>query len=157
MAWCLCSSHQIWSHGLGAQRVRWTLPMCIDCVSSLSYLAHVPIKYMECMATHNWHIVLRVTTYTNLGMAWLFYSFHQICSHSLCVICGLRWTSPLCIDCVSGLLCLAHAFAIYMECLTIHPWPVVYHVTTYTNLGMAWCFCSSHQIWSHRLFTLRLG
>jgi hypothetical protein len=35
------------------------------------------------VVTYPWHVVLRVTIYTDLMMAWLFYSSHQIWSHSL--------------------------------------------------------------------------
>ena len=31
VAWWFCSSHQIWSHSLGALRLRWTTSLCVDC------------------------------------------------------------------------------------------------------------------------------
>ena len=48
-------------------RVGWIEHLCIDCDSGLSDLAHAPTKYMECLATHPWHVVLCITTYTNWG------------------------------------------------------------------------------------------
>ena len=63
---------------LGCPRVGWIAPMSIDCISGLSYLSHAPIKYMECLATHPWHVVLHAMAYTNLRMAWLFCSSYQI-------------------------------------------------------------------------------
>ena len=46
MSWGFCSSHQIWSHSLGALVLGWTGFQCIDCVLGLSDLAYVPTKGM---------------------------------------------------------------------------------------------------------------
>ena len=95
---------------LGCSRVGLTAPLCIDCVSGLSYLAHAPIIYMECLATHPWHVVLCVTIYANPRMAWLdlFCSSHQIWLHRLGAL-RLGWTGSRCIDCFPCLSDIVHA------------------------------------------------
>ena len=58
---------------------------------------------------------------------------------------------------VSGLSDLAYVPTIHVKWVATHPWAVVLHLTTSTIMGMAWCFCSSHQILSHSLGALMLG
>ena len=146
------SSCQIWSHSLCALWLGCTVSQCIDCVPDLTDLVHVPTRYVKWVATQPYTVVLHVTTYTMLGMPWwlLYRSSCQIWSHSL----GdpwLGWTaSQRC--CRPGRP--DHAPTKYVKWVATHPWHVVLHVTRYTNLRMAWLFCSSQQIWPHSLGAL---
>ena len=86
---------------------------------------------MECLATHPWHIVLFVTTNTNLRMALLdlFCNSHQIWSHCLGAL-RLGWIGSQCIDCVPCFVSRNHAptkgmggnisMACFSSCNNIH-------------------------------------
>ena len=108
MVWLFCSSHQIWSHSLGALRLEWAVPPCIDCVSGLLDLAYASTRYMEYLETYPRNTVLHLTTYSILRMAWWFCNSLQIWSHSLGTL-RLGQTVSHCLDCVPGLSGLAHA------------------------------------------------
>ena len=44
---------------------------CIDYAPGFSYLAHTQTKHMEWLLSHLWHVILHVTIYTNLRMAYV--------------------------------------------------------------------------------------
>ena len=150
-------SCQTWAHILVGMWPGWRTSLCIDCTPGLSDLYRVPTWYVKRVATHPWHVVLpHVTIYTNLRVAWFFFSSHQISSPSVGGT-WLGWTSSMCINCVSGLQDLDHALIKYMKYLATYPWPVVLHLITYSITMMDLWSCSSNQIRSHRLGALRLG
>ena len=124
-----------------------------------------PRLVRPCICTHNTYgmdsntstaFVHSVTTYTNLTMAWLSCSAHQIWLHILATM-WLEWMVSLCVDYVSCLIYLEHTPTKYVQWVVTLPYPVVLHLETYPFLGMVWWFCSPHEIWYHSLGTLKLG
>jgi hypothetical protein len=86
-------------------------------------------------------LFLGIPTYTSLRMALGVCSYLQIWSHSV----GALWLGWMVFECNNYVPVLSdpiYARPRHVEWVATHPWFMVLHVTTYTNLRKTWWFCS---------------
>ena len=156
MAWFFCRFFQIWSYSLGDMWLGWASSQCIYCVIGLSYLVHVPTRFMELVATYIWPVVPGDNTYHHDDGMVILHILPNLVPQLGCSVAWVGWHLS--------------ALIVSQDCqtLSMHPqdmWngyqhihSLWFHITTYTTMRMAWWFCRSYyQIWSPSLGTLLLG
>ena len=106
---------------------------------------------------HPWHVVLRISTYTTPRMTWWFWWFPQP-GPTVWVLWGSDEQDPCVLIGPQARLNLSICTSkTCVGWVTTHSWYVFLCGKIYTNMRMVSLFCSSHQIWSHNLGSLRLG
>ena len=96
----------------------------IDYFWGVSDLAHALTIYMEWVAIQPLHVVLHLTKYSILVMAWWLYNSCQVWVHSFSAL-RFGWRASMCIHYISALLDLTHAPKKHVECFATHPQPMV--------------------------------